>query len=133
MADKLKQQSDAIGFLSRCISLDYEDSDYNSYLGFALNLMGQNDQARVWIDNILESRPADIDGRIHYIAAALYSQTGDIDKAFDCMQQALERGYANLYDWKHYDVANLSVAPLRNDPRFDEMLNNYDYLFIPTR
>lgn len=129
IGDKMKQQSDATGFLTRCAALEYDETDYRSYLGFALELMGQKEQAREWIDNIIAAKPADIDGRIHYLAAALYSHLGDFEKAFDCMQQSLERGYANLYDWKVYNVANLSVAPLRADARFDAMLNNYDYLF----
>lgn len=129
IGDKLNQRSDAMGFLTRCAALEYADTDYRSYLGFALNLMGQDEQARQWIDNLLASNPTDIDGRIHYLAASLYSHLGDNEKAFDCMQQALERGYANLYDWRVYDIANLSVAPLRADPRFDTMLDNYSYLF----
>lgn len=129
IGDKMGQQSDAMGFLTRCASLDYENTDYRSYLGFALNMMGQNEQAGQWIDNIIAAKPTDVDGRIHYIAAALYGHLGDFDKAFECMQQSLERGYANLYDWKQYDIANLSVAPLRSDARFDSMLQSYDYLF----
>lgn len=129
IGDKLDQQADAIGFLTRCAALDFDDTDYHSHLGFALNLMGQNDRAKEWIDNLLASSPTDIDGRIHYLAASLYSHLGDNEKAFGCMQQALERGYANLYDWRVYDIANLSVAPLRADPRFDTMLDNYSYLF----
>ncbi|MDD6889015.1 MAG: tetratricopeptide repeat protein [Bacteroidales bacterium] len=129
MSEKLKKPSDAVGFLTRCLSLEYADTDYRSYLGFALNLMGEDEQATIWIDNLMASKPADIDGRIHYLAAAMYSQLGDFEKAFDSMQQALERGYSNLYDWRKYDVANLSVAPLRSDARFEAMLGSYDYLF----
>ena len=130
IADKLNQKSDATGFLTRCTALDYDETDYRSYLGFALNLLGQNDKATEWIDNIVASQGAtDIDGRINYLAAALYSHLGDFDKAFDCMRQSLERGYANLYDWKQYDIANLSVAPLRSDSRFNDLLKSYDYLF----
>lgn len=129
IGEKLNQKSDAMGFLTRCAALEYEESDYRSYLGFALELMGQKEQAKQWIDNILASNPKDIDGKIHYLAAALYSQLGDFEKAFDCMQLSLDKGYANLYDWTTYDVANLSVAPLRSDARFETMLKNYDYLF----
>ena len=125
----MNQQSDAIGFLTRCAALEYDETNYRSYLGFALNLMGQNERAAEWMDNILAGKPADIDGHLHYLAAALYSHLGDFDKAFECMRQSLERGYANLYDWKYYDIANLSVAPLRKDARFDTMLENYGYLF----
>lgn len=129
IGEKMGQKSDAMGFLTRCATLEYEETDYRSYLGFALNLMGQNEQAKQWIDNILASNPTDIDGRIHYLAAALYCHLGDFEKAFECMQLSLEKGYANLYDWTKYDVANLSVAPLRSDTRFDAMLESYDYLF----
>lgn len=129
IGDMMNQKADAVGFLTRCAALTYDETDYRSYLGFALNLMGQNEQAKQWIDAILANKPNDVDGRIHYLATALYSWLGDFEKAFDCMQLALERGYANLYDWKEYDVANLSVAPLRNDNRFEAMLKNYDYLF----
>ena len=125
----MNQKADAMGFLNRCATLEYAETDYRSYLGFALNMMGQNEQAKQWIDMILSGNPNDVDGRIHYLAAALYSWLGDFEKALDCMRLSLERGYANLYDWKEYDVANLSVAPLRNDERFVAMLKSYDYLF----
>ena len=129
VGDLMNRKSDAIGFLTRCSTLDYKAEDYRSYLGFAENLMGQDEQARQWIEGVLAAQPNDVDGHIHYIAAALYSHLGDADKAFSCMEQALEKGYANLYDWRVYDVANLSVAPLRTDPRFEAMLNSYSYLF----
>lgn len=128
MADKLDSKTDASGFLTRCIALEYADDDYRSYLGFALNMMEQNEQAAKWIDNVVASGN-DIDGRIHYLAAALYSQLGDTEKAFECMEKSLERGYANLYDWRVYDIANLSVAPLRSDPRFNSLLEKYNYIF----
>ena len=129
IGDLLNSKSDAIGFLTRCSTLDFQADDYRSYLGFAENMMGQNEQAQQWIDSILAAQPNDVDGHIHYIAAALYSHLGDTDKAFNCMEQALAKGYANLYDWRVYDVANLSVAPLRNNPPFDTLLSSYSYLF----
>lgn len=129
IGEKMNQKADAMGFLNRCATLEYAETDYRSYLGFALNMMGQNEQAKQWIDMILSGNPNDVDGRIHYLAAALYSWLCDFEEALDCMRLSLERGYANLYDWKEYDVANLSVAPLRNDERFDAMLKSYDYLF----
>lgn len=127
--DMMGQQADATAILTRCADLEYEPLDYRSYLGFALDLMGQDGQASKWIDDILSSGVNDVDGRIHYLAAALYSHTGEFDKAFDCMRKSLERGYANLFDWRVYDVANLSVAPLRSDARFEELLNSFEYIF----
>lgn len=129
MGEKMGQRAEAMGFLTRCAALEFEPDNYNSYLGFALNLMGQNEKAAEWIDNILKSDVKDVDGHLHYLAAALYSQLGDFDKAFDCMKKSLDCGYANLYDWRVYDMANLSVAPLRSDSRFDDLLKQYDYLF----
>ncbi len=124
-----KGKGDYKTFLNNAAALDFEDTDINSLKGFALNLLGKNDEATLWIDNIIKSNPVDVDGRLHYLAACLYSQLGATEKALNCMTTALDKGYANLYDWKQYSVGNINVAPLRSDPEFDKLLRGYDYIF----
>ena len=57
---------------------------------------------------------------LYYQAAALAGM-GDLDQAFEAMEQALERDYR--------DFANLDAspyfAPLRADPRFSELIKRY--------
>lgn len=129
IAEKQEQRADATTFLTRCADLQYPDTDIRSLRGFALQLMGQTDAANLWLEGVLNSNPKDIDGYIHYLAACLYAHLGNTDKAFEAMQSSLEHGYANLYNWRYYSIANLNVAPLRNDPRFEQLLAAYSHLF----
>lgn len=124
-----KNKGDAKTFLNNALSLQFEPTDINSLKGFALNMLDRNDEAKAWIDNIIKSNPNDVDGRIHYLAACLYSHIGETDKALDCATAALDKGYANLFDWNLYSVGTINVAPLRNNPEFKKLLESYDYIF----
>lgn len=71
----------------------------------------------------------DYDGEVNYYATCYYAQSGDFDKAFKCMATSLEKGYANYHNWTNNDDARVNVAPLRSDPRFNDLLNKYSILF----
>ncbi len=129
MINHQNKKGDAATFLRRAVDLDFDDADINSLKGFALNLLGNDSDSREWVDAIMATSPVDVDGHINYIAACLYSQLGDQDKALDCMTRSLDKGYGNLYDWTLNSTANLNVAPLRKNPDFTSLLNSYDYLF----
>ena len=129
LAHDLNRPADASTFYKRAAeATDYPES-VNSLKGFALLADGDTEGARRWIDDAMSSTAVDVDGRRHFLAAALYSQLGDLDKALRMAEVALERGYGSLYDWKFDDTANINVEPLRNDDRFDALMKRYAHLF----
>lgn len=121
-------QSEANPIYERVTELDYEPNDIKSLKGFALNALNENTLAISWIENILTTNN-DNDGLINYYATCLYSQLGDIDKALECMKNALQKGYANYYNWTLNSDANINVAPLRENKRFHELLTQYSLIF----
>lgn len=129
MMNHQNKKGDAITFLRRAVELDFDASNINSLKGFALNLLGKDSEALKWIDDIMSKNPVDVDGRINYLAACLYSRLGDSDKALDCMTKSLDKGYGNLFDWTIDSTANINVDALRSNPEFKPLLNSYDYLF----
>ena len=96
--------------------------------GFALLFTGDKEGALRWADDLLRDNN-DTDGSINYLAACLYAQAGEADKAIACVDRSLGRGYASLYNWKQNDSGRVNVAPLRGDSRFAKALDSYSYLF----
>lgn len=128
LTEHLKDAGAARTLYQRVLDLDYPETAVKSLEGFALLKLGRNADAISWIEYIL-GNVKDGDGSINYHAACLYAQLGNKAKAFDCMERALENGYADYYNWTRVDDTCVSVAPLRSEKRFDELLHQYDYLF----
>lgn len=126
--DYLKQPTAANAVYIRILEMDYPENQVKSYRGFADMFSGNTAGGDKWIEVIL-SRP-DIDGILNYYGACYYAYSGNIDKAFECMEKSLSNGYANSYDWNINDDARVNVAPLRNDPRFTTLMKKYDFLFL---
>jgi tetratricopeptide (TPR) repeat protein len=59
------------------------------------------------------------DDLVWYNLACSYALTGNRDQAFDALNKAIDLGYCD-YDWMKTD-ADLNC--LRNDPRFESLLN----------
>lgn len=112
----------------RVIELDYDFDQVRSLKGFALLFLGKDDEAEQWMNTILNTVD-DTDGLVNYYATCFFAQKGMKDIAFRHMQQALERGYANYNNWVNNNDARINVAPLRNDPRFQQLLDKYVILF----
>lgn len=99
-----------------------------SLKGFALLFSGDAEGGRRWMKNILET-VTDNDGLIHYYAACFYAQDDNIEKALECAETALQKGYANYHNWTEATDGRINVAPLRDDLRFLNMLHRYDSIF----
>lgn len=128
MTDNLKETGAARGLYQRILGLDYPDDAVKSLRGFAQFQLGSKADAISWIESILNNAK-DIDGSIHYYGACFYAMAGNLDRAFNCMETALENGYADYYNWTFNDDSIVSVAPLRKDSRFKALLDQYNYLF----
>ncbi|MDE6130672.1 MAG: tetratricopeptide repeat protein, partial [Muribaculaceae bacterium] len=127
--DYVGNSSAAAGLYEQVLDIDAYDLDnINSLRGFALLFSDRMPQAEAWLNNIL-TNVVDNDGHIHYLAACYYAQAGNADRALDCAETALKAGYANLYDWMNADDARISVAPIRDELRFLQLINRYTGLF----
>ena len=128
LGDYRKQTKNAQQAYERVLDMDFDFDNVKSLRGFASLALGREEQAVKWMDRVLETAN-DFDGEINYYGACLYSQAGSMDKAFACMEASLEKGYANYHNWTLASEANVNCAPLRNDPRFKQLLDKYAHLF----
>ncbi len=120
------QKSNANTFYNRV--LDFPSDGVKSLKGFASLALGKMADANSWMANIL-SNLKESDGYEYYIGTCFYAQTGNTAKALDCMEKALEKGYANYHNWTKNNDGNINVAPLRDNPRFKELLQQYSVIF----
>ena len=91
------------------------------YLGAgSLVELGELNKARVWADRALDtdrSEPA-----VLYNVACVYSLIGERDPAIDLLGEAIDNGFG-YRAWLEND--NM-LEPLRDDPRFAELLRRLD-------
>jgi adenylate cyclase len=91
------------------------------YLGAAaLVAIGEHEKARVWADRALDTdrnEPA-----VLYNVACAYSLMGDIDRAIELLGEAIDQGFG-YRAWLENDN---TLAALRDDPRFEELLERLD-------
>lgn len=128
MSSHLKEIPASRNLCQRVLDLDSAPLNVKSFKGFASHLLGNDADAISWIEGIL-SGVKDVDGSINYYAACLFAQLGNVERAFACMENSLENGYADYTNWTKTDDCVVSVAPIRSDKRFDELLSRYSYLF----
>jgi len=92
---------------------DYPDNERAYYLGAAgLFTLEQHDQAKEWIERALEINPDDPATR--YNAACLFANYGDVERAFDCLENSIVSR-----SWIENDP---DLATLRDLPRFQAIL-----------
>lgn len=147
--DGMKQQSNAQNLYNRVVKLTASElpqaeatdgtpasidgrvsalSAIQSYRGFALLFAGKPDEAIRWADDLRRDY-RDTDGYLNFMAACLYAQADEKDKAFATLEKALQLGYGNLYEITTADFGRVSLAPIRNDSRFNQLLARYAHLF----
>lgn len=128
LQENLREPAAAKALWERMLDLDYPDTALQSLRGFALIKLDRKADAISWMESIM-SNVTDVDGSIHYTAACLFSQIGRVERAIDCMERSLELGYSDYYNWTRANDTSVSIAPLRDNPRFKALLQRYDYLF----
>lgn len=120
-------KNNAITFYKRAIDSENE-KQIKSLTGFAHLTLGEIDQAKMWIETILNNI-SQSDGVEYYYATCIYAWIGEYDKAFIHMEEALKKGYAHYHNWINNNYANINVAPIRNLPQFNELLIKYELNF----
>jgi tetratricopeptide (TPR) repeat protein len=93
----------------------------NFMVGVAHALSGREQEARQVLDFLLERRQK------RYVPASqigvIYGALGELDEAFEWLDRAFEEQDWFLY-WLKVDP---TYDPLRNDPRFDPLLERMDF------
>lgn len=147
--DGMKQQANAQNLYNRVVNLTADElpeqqaSDgtpasldgkvsaltaIQTYRGFALLYSGKKQQAIEWTDNLRRDY-RDTDGYLNFMAACVYANAGDADKAFAALEKSLQLGYGNLYELSTANFGRISLSPIRKDPRFNQLLAKYAHLF----
>lgn len=127
--EKLNQPQAATLMRKNAADIDgFTPENVRSLKGFALDALGEKSQAQAWMDNILTTVP-DHDGLAHYYGTCFYTARGDNDRALQCAEEALRKGYANYYNWMLNTDSPVNMAPLRDDLRFLNLMERYSGLF----
>lgn len=124
---RLNQPELAKTLYERVAELESDPSDVKSLRGFALSRLGKEAEADSWMTSLLVNEP-DNDGTINYYAACYYAEKGSIEKALECMEKALEKGYGNYHDWTDATGA-VTVEPLRDTPQFKGYMARFSSIF----
>jgi adenylate cyclase len=97
----------------------HPDNPRSAYLGAtALVALGENDRAREWLSRALAIDPHDI--WTQYNAACIYTNLGDIERAFDVLESVLPHaGHELKAGWIKHDS---DLDPLRSHPRYQKIL-----------
>lgn len=142
LADGLKDDKGAAAMYQRIVNLTESDDTKvaaqtaaKSYRGFALLFTGDTAGASEWAASLLRDYH-DTDGYLHYMAACLYAQKfgvtkdqADAELSLNALEEALKLGYGNLYELNVADFGRYSMAPVRSQTRFTDLLGRYSYLF----
>lgn len=128
LGDYRKQAANAERAYEMVLDMDFDFDNVHSLRGFALLALDRKEQADKWMERVLETAD-DYDGAVNYYAACYYSQAGLPERALKCMEASLEKGYANYHNWTKANEANINCAPIRNEARFNALLEKYSHLF----
>lgn len=102
--------------------LTLADDDVTSLRGFALHELNRDNEAAEWAEQkIKESSP--IGGEAYYYAAALQAAMGNKAQGMKYLESCLANGFGGLYDIKVNAAPYVNLAPLRNEPTFNMLLN----------
>ena len=113
----------------RVVSLDVNPVSVRNYKGFALARLGRTDEAAAWIDAILANHISNPSGEDYYYAACLYAQLGETQLALEHLEEAFKLGYGDFYNVRENNDPVVSLAPIRKNPRFEEILLKYKNIF----
>ncbi|MBR1543433.1 MAG: tetratricopeptide repeat protein [Muribaculaceae bacterium] len=99
-------------------------SDMHQLRGFALHEVGRDDEARQWAKDIIQAGilPG---GEAYYYAAALLSDIGDSDAAYQYMESCLANGFGSLYEVKVNENPYVNLKLVRRHPYFNELVERF--------
>jgi adenylate cyclase len=104
----------------RRLEMNPDDARTATILAVALCRIGELEAGLKWARRAL-AIDAD-DAGIRYNVACLYAVEGATDKALDCLEMAIRKGFGNR-GWLDRDP---DLDSLRSDPRFDALMAELD-------
>lgn len=128
LADGLGKAQNATAIYKRMLDIDSDWSKPNSLRGFPLLFTDKTKDALQWAQQIIDDN-RDTDGSVNYMAACLYAQAGETEKAYECIENALNKGYSNRYNLTMLNDARVNIAPLRKGDRLEKIMSSYSYIF----
>lgn len=106
----------------KVIELDTIPS-HNSCAQYAYACLGQKGKAIEFMDKVIANGPDNADN--YYDAACLYSKMGELEKAVDFLQTALEKGYRRF---AHLEIDD-DLDAIRELPKYKELIRQYKSIF----
>jgi len=108
----LGRHDEAVTVFEKTVTLTDRGAYYLSWLGWAYGIAGQRDKAERILEELSARSPGDYTQPISLMQ--VHSGLGDIDAAFECLDQAAAEG-----DPAAAFIGLPTMDPLREDPRFD--------------
>ncbi len=107
---------EAITETRRLVEMAGDNPSYKAWLGFYLGRAGQREDAQQILRELLAlSRKQWVSA---YAMATVYSGLGEADAAFEW----LERAHRTRESWITYLIPDVRIDPLRQDPRYADLL-----------
>lgn len=102
---------------------------FASCQGFAMARMGRIEEAEAWMESVMASIKGIPSPEDYYNAACLYANTGNKTMAYQYLEKALSAGYGDYFNlYFEYDTP-ISLASLRNEADFRELIKNFREVF----
>lgn len=108
--------AEALRVVEKHMELNPDDPRAATIRAVALRRLGRTEDGLRWAERALEIDPED--AGVRYNVACLYSLAGKVDEAIGLLEEAFARGFRNK-EWFEKDP---DLAPIRDDPRFQELL-----------
>lgn len=118
--DQAEAYKRSLECVEKHVDLHPDDGRALTFGAYALVEQGQPERAREWLDRALDAdrdEPA-----IMYNVACTYALLGELDKAIDLLDRSIQQGYGHRA-WLSHDP---DLAPLRENPRFQELLERLE-------
>ena len=121
----MKDDESAVRNYEMMINIPEEVPVYTSYRGFAMARLGRMTDAEQWMESVIASIKGVPSPDDYYNAACLYTHTGNKTKAYYYLEEALKAGYGDYFNlYFEYDMP-VSLAPLRGEADFRELVRSY--------
>lgn len=105
----------ALTLITKHLELNPDDANAATMGAVCHSRLGNQEEGVAWAERALTIDPSD--ARIQYNVACLLALAGRPDRAIDCLQSAVNAGFAHL-DWVEKDP---DLDSLRDDPRFKSL------------
>lgn len=126
---RLKDNEGAVRNFEMVANYPEEQPQMSSLRGFALASLGRNAEAEEWAETVMRVDSEYVDASLYYQAACLYALTGNKKQAYNYLEKAFKAGYGDYYDVYFESDTPVSLAPLRNETDFADLVKSYVEIF----